>query len=144
MNAGSDWPSSRALETRRDCEADPPMISSEGLSLGNSLGDAAAEDSQRRASVVGYLIERPLGLAFFFSRYRCPCASPSLFQSWPRVRRKAMSRIRLTTPTGFAPTETNRVNAPALARAAIIGGQPPAEPPACRNVMYVDYGRDEA
>jgi hypothetical protein len=42
MNAGSDWPSSRALATRRDYEPTPPVQVPEGLSLGDSLGQRCA------------------------------------------------------------------------------------------------------
>ena len=50
MNGGSDWLSSRALAMRRDCEADPPMVLSEGLETNTSanLNHTAARPSLDR------------------------------------------------------------------------------------------------
>jgi len=113
-----------------------------------SLGSRRLHSVKRR----GVWHRRPTILTRRLSRAwaRCRSKRGGGVRAWRNgrhgawCRRRARRRGRWTTRNGFAPAETDRVNAPAIARATVIGGHSPAEPPACGNVWQVDYCRDEA
>jgi len=61
----------------------------------------------------------------------------------PWSRRRSRSRSRRLTRNGFAQSDSNCVDAPAFAGAAVVAGHSPAEPPAWGKEWQGDYCTDK-
>ena len=67
-----------------------------------------------------------------------------LWWVWPWSRRRSRWRRRWLTRNRCAQTDSNRVNAPAFAGAAVVAGHSPAESAAWREQWQVDQRADKA